>query len=72
VHLCLQGKGDRDACMVNMDSLLFMPWIVNVYVSIAAETKPSCLGSLLAPKARNRVHVLVHMQRHHPPSTQRK
>ena len=30
MHLGLHGKGDRDACMVNMDSLVFMPWIVNV------------------------------------------
>jgi hypothetical protein len=29
-------------------------------------------GSLLAPKARNRVHVLVYMQRHHPLSRKRK
>jgi hypothetical protein len=53
-------RRSRDACMVNMDSLVLMPWIVNVRKHyIAAGTKPSCLGNLLAPKARNRVHVLV-------------
>ena len=62
MHLGLHGKGDRDACMVNMDSLVLMPWIVNVRKHyIAAGTKPSCLRNLLAPKARNRVHVLVHI-----------